>query len=316
MAEVRKKEGKYSVPSDYATKVVTMGNVIELVSMEKWPFGSPCRKVDKDHYCDIRTGEVFEYEHIENRAGSLESIRQTLSKIRALINTNVTDPKKCRWITLTYAENMTDVKCLYQDYRKFWQRFCYWCDGQDIQKPEYITVQEPQGRGAWHVHAFFIWPGIAPFIPNDLIASLWRQGFTKTKALQDVDNIGAYFSAYLGDMPLDEVEKLSQKEQLSSISATGQIEEKEFSDEEGLKKVKKFVKGGRLFMYPPGMNIVRKTKGIKEPIVERMTYLDAKKKVSAVTETFSQAYEILNDSGRVVNVISKAYYNCKRNASQ
>lgn len=316
MANVRRKEEKYLVPDDYGTKVVTMGNVIELVSMEKWPLGSPCRKVDKDHYCDIRTGEVFEYEHIENRAGSLESIRQTLSKIRALINTNVIDPKKCRWITLTYAENMTDTKRLYTDYAKFWKRFCYWCNGQGIEKPEYITVQEPQGRGAWHVHAFFIWSSIAPFIPNDLIASLWRQGFTKTKALQDVDNIGAYFSAYLGDMPLDEVEKLSQKEQLCSISATGQIEEKEFSDEDGLKKVKKFVKGGRLFMYPPGMNIVRKTKGIKEPIVERMTYLDAKKKVSAVTETFSQAYEILNDSGRVVNVISKAYYNCKRNASQ
>lgn len=280
--------------------------------MQKTCSGSPCKKIDKDHYVDTRTGELFEYEHIENRAESTESIRHTLAYIRALINTNVTEPDNVRWVTLTYGENMTDSKRLYEDYFKFWKRFCYWCKKQGYEKPEYITVQEPQGRGAWHVHAFFIWSQKAPFIPNDTMRQLWQQGFTKTKAMQDCDNVGAYFSAYLGDMPLDEVQALSPEEMKKSLAGSVTIEEKQFIDDEGLTKDKKFVKGGRLYLYPPGMNIVRKTKGIRLPEVEYMSRSEAEKKVCSAKQTFSQTYEVLDDVGAVVNIISKAYYNSKR----
>lgn len=280
--------------------------------MQKTCSGSPCKKIDKDHYVDTRTGELFEYEHIENRAESTESIRHTLAYIRALINTNVTEPDNVRWVTLTYGENMTDSKRLYEDYFKFWKRFCYWCKKQGYEKPEYITVQEPQGRGAWHVHAFFIWSQKAPFIPNDTMRQLWQQGFTKTKAMQDCDNVGAYFSAYLGDMPLDEVQALSPEEMKKSLAGSVTIEEKQFTDDEGLTKDKKFVKGGRLYLYPPGMNIVRKTKGIRLPEVEYMSRSEAEKKVCSAKQTFSQTYEVLDDGGAVVNIISKAYYNSKR----
>lgn len=280
--------------------------------MQKTCSGSPCKKIDKDHYVDTRTGELFEYEHIENRAESTESIRHTLAYIRALINTNVTEPDNVRWVTLTYGENMTDSKRLYEDYFKFWKRFCYWCKKQGYEKPEYITVQEPQGRGAWHVHAFFIWSQKAPFIPNDTMRQLWQQGFTKTKAMQDCDNVGAYFSAYLGDMPLDEVQALPPEEMKKSLAGSVTIEEKQFTDDEGLTKDKKFVKGGRLYLYPPGMNIVRKTKGIRLPEVEYMSRSEAEKKVCSAKQTFSQTYEVLDDGGAVVNIISKAYYNSKR----
>ena len=33
---------------------------------------------------------------------------------------------------------------------------------------------------------------------------LWEQGFTKTTKLDDIDNIGAYLTAYLGDMEFTE----------------------------------------------------------------------------------------------------------------
>lgn len=308
---IRKSENQEKLDGASYAKVTVMGNIIEVLAMEKCPVGSPCRKVDKDHYVDLRNGELLEYEHIENRSGSMASVRRTLAKIRALINTNVSESENVRWVTLTYRENMTDTKQLYSDYFKFWKRFCYWCKKQGHIKPEYITVQEPQGRGAWHIHAFFIWPCKAPFVPNDVMSDLWQRGFTKTKALQDVDNVGAYFSAYLGDMPLDEVNQLPVADQINAL-AGGNVEEKEFSNEQGYTKKKKFVKGGRLFMYPPGMNIVRKTKGIRDPVIELMSFSDAEKKVCSTKQTFSVNYEIVDDSGRVVNVISKAYYNSKR----
>lgn len=312
MAKVRQANSDI-VFDDYSdARVTTMGHITEVVTMEKKCFGPPVVRVDKDHFMDLRTGELLEYEHIENRSESTDSIRRTLSYIRALINTNVAVPENCRWVTLTYSENMTDTKRLYKDYKNFWDRFKYWCMINGYEKPEYITVQEPQGRGAWHIHAFFIWPGKAPFIPNnDVLWKLWGQGFTKIKSLENCDNIGAYFSAYLGDMPLDEVHQLPVADQIRAFGAGG-IEEKYFTSEQGHTKKKKFVKGGRLFLYPPKMNIVRKTKGIKLPVVERMTYLEAKEKVCSAKQTFSRSYQVVADDGSVVNTICKTYYNSMR----
>lgn len=312
MAQVRQAFSS-TVFDDYSdTRVTTMGHITEVVVMQKRCSGPPVVRIDKDHFMDLRTGELLEYEHIENRAESTDSIRRTLSHIRALINTNVTVPENCRWVTLTYSENMTDTKRLYKDYVRFWKRFCYWCKTNGYGKPEYITVQEPQGRGAWHIHAFFIWPVKAPFIPNnEVLWNLWGQGFTKIKSLDNCDNIGAYFSAYLGDMPLDEVHQLPAADQIRAFGFGG-IEEKEFANEQGHMKKKKFVKGGRLFLYPPKMNIVRKTKGIKLPVVEKMTYSEAKEKVRSAKQTFSRAYEVVADDGSVINTICKTYYNSRR----
>lgn len=312
MAKVRQALSE-TVFDDYSdTRVTTMGHITEVVTMQKRCVGPPVVRIDKDHFMDLRTGELLEYEHIENRAESTDSIRRTLSHIRALINTNVTVPENCRWVTLTYSENMTDTKRLYKDYERFWKRFCYWCKINGHEKPEYITVQEPQGRGAWHIHAFFIWPVKAPFIPNnEVLWNLWGQGFTKIKSLDNCDNIGAYFSAYLGDMPLDEVHQLPAADQICAFGAGG-IVEKEFANEQGHMKKKKFVKGGRLFLYPPKMNIVRKTKGIKLPVVEKMTYSEAKEKVRSAKQTFSRSYEVVADDGSVINTICKTYYNSRR----
>lgn len=313
MAKARQAINPVEMSKHAITKVTTMGNITQLTVFDKSPSsGCVCRKISKDLYEDTRTGEVKEYQHIENRAENMQGIRRTLERVRNLINTNVTEPSHCRWLTFTYADNMTDTKRLYFDYSKFWKRFCYWCDCNSIVRPEYITVQEPQGRGAWHIHAFFLWDSKAPFIPNDIIARLWGHGFTKIKAMQDCDNAGAYFSAYLGDMPLDEVKQLDIDDQQKACIMNS-VDEKEFADEQGNIKKKKFVKGGRLFLYPPGMNIVRTSRGVKQPEIEYMSRESAEKKVCSAKQTFSRTYEIVNDNGEVVNTISKTYYNSKRN---
>ena len=249
------------------SKVVEMGPVTEIVTFERKPKGPQCYKVSADTYCNMRTGEILEYKHGESRADNMDSVRRTLERIRALINCNVTIPENCRWVTLTYKENMTDRERLYRDYGKFWKSFCRWCNREGYEKPEYITIAEPQGRGAWHIHAFFIWSGSAPFIPNNSVMErIWPHGFTKVKAIRETwDNPGAYFSAYLADLPLDEADKLPD-------GVRGRLAVKEVDIErEGEEKRKKFIKGGRLCMYPPGFNIVRHSRGIKEPTIEWMT---------------------------------------------
>ena len=298
---------------EYAvTKVTTMGHITEVTTRQTSSSGSPCIKIDKDHYVDTRTGEVLEYQHIENRAESTRSIRNTLARIRAIVNTNVTNPDNVLWVTLTYRENMTDTERLYSDFKRYMMRLRRWCSKHGHEAPEYITVQEPQGRGAWHVHEFLIWKTKAPYIDNNsVMQELWGQGFTKTKALHDCDNVGAYFSAYLGDMPLEDVERLPEAEKEKALSGST-ILDKEFQDEQDRTKTKKFVKGGRLYLYPPGMNIIRTSRGIKQPEVEIMTLAEAKEKVSSAKLTYSSAYEIIGDDGDVVNRIIKSYYNSKR----
>ena len=151
------------------SKVVTMGNIVEVTTMEKTPMPPPTQKINKDLYFDKRTGDVFEYKHGDTRADNQKGVRQTLARIRALINCNVVNPSFCRWLTFTYAENMTDTKRLYKDWDTFRKRFGRWCAQNGIDKPEYIAVVEPQGRGAWHLHVFFIWQHPAPFLDNNTV---------------------------------------------------------------------------------------------------------------------------------------------------
>lgn len=225
-----------------AAHVSVQGNIVQVTVVEGRNQGCHAIKADAGHWVDPETGEVFEYEkHSERRTDNTQELLKSFATIRALINTNCTNPEQIRWITLTYAENMTDTKRLHNDFRKFWQRFKRrWGDA------EYINVVEPQGRGAWHIHLIAIWDGVAPFVPNDELRKCWGQGFVKVNAVRsDVDNLGAYLSAYLADVEVPKGESGTYK------------------DVNG--KSKKFKKYGRLGMYPAHMNIYRTSRGIKRP---------------------------------------------------
>lgn len=300
-------KAEFTVNDNNWSKVVKMGNVTEITAFERRPSAPPVTRLDKDRYLDCRTGTIEEYKHVEDRSKGIESIRDTITRIRGLINTNVTDPAWIRWVTLTYAENMTDTKKLKVDFFVFWKKLKRWCQEHDIAKPEYISVIEPQGRGAWHVHLILIWQSKAPYIDNNSVLwPMWGHGFTKIKSVNNCDNIGAYFSAYLADIPLDDVKGVDIKEDTVKGIKTVKTDGKD----------KAIVKGGRLSLYPPGMNIIRYSKGIEKPVIEWMSYRKAKEHVKEATLTYSQAFEILDDDNARVNALSKEYYNSQRKNGQ
>lgn len=298
-------------------KCVEAGNVVEFVCMQKYPAPVPVVRLDNDHYVNLDTGEVLEYNHAENKSDSLQAVRRTLATLRGIINANCTDDEKMRWVTLTYAENMTDSERLYNDFKNFWKRFCYWCKKQKITKPEYIAVAEPQGRGAWHLHLILLFSEKAPYIENnEVLAPLWGQGFTKIKAVHGCDNIGAYFSAYLADMPLEDF----QKSDIPKVEIFD-VKECSVSDEGSEGKTKAFVKGARLHLYPSGMNIYRCSRGVRQPTITKMSNSEyQKKKASAGTLTFSHTSLVISsgsgEKSEVENTILHEYYNKKRVSSQ
>lgn len=274
--------------------VTKMKHIVEVQYMERMNNSCSIKKLDKDTYVNIDTGEIKEFNHIETRQDSLNSLRQTFKKIRYLINNNFEGRSNELHVTLTYAENMCDTKQLYTDLDKFVKRLKY--KYKKYTTIDYMNVVEPQGRGAWHCHMLIRFNDLDKvFIKNEELAKIWGHGFITIKSLKDVDNIGAYLSAYLTDVELSE-------ENLFDAVSQG-LEIKVVDD-------KKFVKGGRLHMYPPGMNLYRKSKGIEFPERQKTTYKDIKKIVGTTTPHYSKTYKIESDDFK--NTIHFQQYNLKR----
>ena len=226
--------------------VYKYGDMLELATVPKKASPIEVKKIDKDHYKKINhaTGEVdiLEYQrHSKSRADNIPFVLRSMRNLRRIINANEWDNQL--WLTLTYAENQKDTKQVYKDFQVFIKDLRRKVDC----KLEYINVLEPQERGAWHCHVLLRSDDVERlYIPNEVVAKCWKKGFTKTKAIKETDNVAAYLTAYLTS----------------------------FYDEEE----KRSIKGSRLIMYPPGMNIFRCSRGINRPTeiknVSKQTAMD------------------------------------------
>lgn len=291
-------------------KVTEMGNVIEIQYMSRRNCKQTIQMLQGgEQFVICSTGEIKDVEHHNTRKDNKKGLYKTFANARAVINANVTDVSRVRWCTLTYADNMTDPKRLYKDFQQFNQRFQYYCKTHGYSKPEYIVMMEPQGRGAWHAHLLYIWQNQkAPYISNLDFRELWGHGFVRIKKLDNVDNVGAYLTAYLGDMEIDEMDL---------TKAVGkQCKVVEVEDEDGKKVKKAIVKGARLDLYPANFNMLRCSRGVNRPVAEMMSQEEASKKVSAATKTFESAIKLTDHENDFETVIIREQYNKVRGKNQ
>jgi len=161
---------------------------------------------------------------------------------------------------------------------------------------DYISIVEPQGRGAWHCHVIVIFESKAPFMNQKTIESdIWRKGSVKATNLTAIDNLGAYLTAYLGNIPIHHV-KRSDRGDFEVIDVKG----------------KKYLKGARLSMYPAKMNILRRSKNIKKPQVSYTSDFHEIERCTQGKMTFSKVYSIQSESKEIVKSFKKSYYHaCK-----
>ena len=289
---------RYPISPDSIVTVTEMNHLTEIQYMEKMNNRANIKKLNSDEYVNLQTGEIKEFEKTENRSQSYNSLRQTFKRLRYLINNNFVGNKNELFLTLTYAENMTDPKKLYDDLRKFIMRLKYRFEEEST--IDYINVVEPQGRGAWHCHVLLRFNELENiFIPNQEMAEIWGHGYVTLKSMKNVDNIGAYLSAYLADI------ELKDGNALHAMTHGLEVVEKEI---EGQKKI--FIKGGRLHLYPTGMNLYRKSAGVKLPERKKMKYSEAIKKVGSVHPHFTKNIQISVDDFE--NTIAYEQYNSKR----
>lgn len=222
------------------------GNNLELTT-GIGPKKQSIKVISNKRYVNLETGEIKKFNtDTLNRSDSLEEIKRTMKKLRRLIAHNFDGGKNQLWITLTYREHITDSKVASNDFKIFMKQL-----RRKYKNIEYITVIEPQETGKWHFHVL-LKSNRSLYIHNSEMENMWRKGFTKTKRLKRSDKVGNYVLAYLTDLKLPNESKNSSN--------------------------KKIAKGVRLYLYPKGMRIYRRSKGIEDPPILRDTKMNILKK--------------------------------------
>lgn len=295
--QIKKVDSKSIILHEHTpVKFKTAGNIREVQFMAGNNNYCPIQNISKNRYLDKETGEIKERKTSENRYQSPKSVRKSINKLMDLIRCNATETSYCKWITLTYADAMTDHKKVYEDGKMFLRRLQRYLNNQtdlsDGQKTfKRITVAEPQGErhdNSWHLHILLIFEDSSPFLSNDVIAQLWRHGMTDAHKVYDADVLALYFKVYLSDIEYvegdyDAVDKVVNGES------------------------KQFVKGGRLQYYPTGMPLFSASRGLKRPVVEKISNKEAMERVEDCRMVYRESYRI-GESEKSGNIIDKRFY--------
>ena len=265
------------------------------------------RNLTKDTYLDTRTGEVKVKKKSESRYQSPKSVRKSINRLMDLIRCNATDPAKCKWITVTYQDVMTDGKQAFLDaklfLRKLKRHLAKQIDINSGQKSfQYITIAEPQGErhgNSWHLHILLIFDDNAPFIASDIISELWSHGITSTHKVFDGDGLALYFKVHLSDIEYED-NNADEEENTDKPATVEKLVD-------GV--TKQFIKGERLKYYPRGMNLYSSSRGMKKPVVEEMTNKEAMARVGDAKLVYRETYSIGAD--KKGNLVDKRYYKKK-----
>ena len=125
----------------------------------------------------------------ENRSKTANRARE---KVRRIINAN---PQLKKFLTLTFAENVTDIDFAHTALDRFIKRL-----NRKYRGFQYVCVPEFQKRGAVHFHLLCN----LPYVDVNELAKLWGHGFIKLNRIDNVDNVGAYVTKYMTKENMDE----------------------------------------------------------------------------------------------------------------
>ncbi len=170
----------------YNRRVIVSGNVVEIIETENSIFKG---------YVSSSAGRAnSKFTSDETKQANRQKIAtRARSTVRRVVNANSDIFKK--FFTLTFAENLTDIKKARYEFDKFIKRV------KTIYRDfKYIEVIEFQKRGSIHFHMLCN----LPYIDNDKLAEIWGHGFIKINRIDNVDNLGAYITKYMTKDSIDD----------------------------------------------------------------------------------------------------------------
>jgi hypothetical protein len=284
-------------PCDATVALKVCGNVAEVKYRQSGNFKQRTKKLDKENYVNLATGEVRRFQHGENRLSGKRSLKESLTRLRDYINTNVVAVSRCRWLTLTYKDLMTDSAQLYLDFKSFSRR-CRRRYGHY----EYIVAAEYQRRGSLHLHCVLIFPQTAPYMDNKEVAALWGRGFVCVRKLSSITDVGRYLTAYLGDALVEELPCLPSNTRIGKMKTVEVTEG-------GTRVTKAVVKGARLSMMPPGFHLYRVSRGIKPPTMMYMSCKQAEERLRDWAQIYQTTYRLTDAERGFASIVSTCFYN-------
>ena len=175
-------------------KIVYSGDVIEVYEYEKgYLKGYELTESEKRNKGRLKGERSNNYE--EHRKQVLQRAKKNL---RRLINANVGQYGKeftAKFLTLTFRDDIKDIKQANYEFEKFIKRLNYYCFGTKKANLKYTCVIEFHKSGVIHYHVIIY---NMPYVKANDIENVWGNGFIKINRIDDVDNVGAYVSEYLG----------------------------------------------------------------------------------------------------------------------
>jgi hypothetical protein len=143
-------------------------------------------KTSKTSKVSIR--EETEEERIKRQGQYLlQSFSHTRKILRKIILNQ--DFSKTSFLTLTFRDNVQDLEIARYEFQKFLKRLNYFLYRTKQSKIKYVCVPERQARGAWHFHVLLF---DVPYIHNEQIARIWKNGFVKINQVRFQDAKGVY----------------------------------------------------------------------------------------------------------------------------
>lgn len=195
-------------------KLIVSGNVLEMYEYEK----PVVKGFDTKHKGRANASFTSQETKKENRVKIAHRAR---SHVRRMVNAN---PQLNKFLTLTFAENLTDIEKARYEFDKFVKRV-----KTEIKTFQYVVVIEFQKRGAIHFHLLCN----LPYVDSKKLAKIWGNGFIKINRIDHVDNVGAYVTKYMTKDNIDE--RLIGKKCYSM--SKGLNEPKEYTDEKDVAEI-------------------------------------------------------------------------------
>lgn len=177
----------------YNLKVVVSGKQVEVFKYKKhiWRDYETKQFAKEKPQKEPKQLDAFEQLKIQEQKSRF-SLNRTKTEIRRLTNAN---PQLNKFMTLTFADNITDLKEANYIFNQFIKRISYKYPGF-----EYLAVPEFQKRGAVHYHLLCK----LPFVEISEMQIIWGQGFIKLNRIDNVNNVGAYVCKYLSKDMFDD----------------------------------------------------------------------------------------------------------------
>ena len=275
IVKIKTQEGKYK-PKDWdVVKVINQADRYLDEKATKHKILTHVRKIDKEHYINLKTGEIKKYKFKSpDEDRDYFVLMRTFEKLRQILRTNFVGDKSEAFLTLTYKQNMTDEKKLYADLTVFLRTVRR---NYPEMKLEYVAVAEPQGRGAWHWHIVVKNMNGNFWINQAKLRKMWGHGGAYIERLKNGD-IGAYYVTYFTST----LQGISHKK----------AHDKAENSTERLSKAK--LKGSRIGFYPKHFKFYRCSRGIKRPTEEELFHFEISQD-NGYEQVFERSIDVLKD---------------------